>query len=120
MNQAPAADKMSEAAYRQCTDTMLAMIEATVDRWLQQGVIDIDPQRTGGLLELEFPGGHRIVVNTQPPLQELWLASPAAANHFRCVASRWVDTKDGRDFIDVLSAEASALAGKPLDFAAGR
>ena len=35
---------------------VLARIEATVDRWLQDDVIDIDTQRTGGLLELGFPG----------------------------------------------------------------
>lgn len=116
MNPVPEADALSESEYRERTDAILTSIEATVDRWLQQGLIDIDPQRTGGLLELDFPGGQRIVVNTQPPLMELWLASPAAANHFRCVASRWVDTKDGREFVDVLSAEASALAGKSLVF----
>jgi iron donor protein CyaY len=70
---------------------VLASIEATVDRWLQDDVIDIDPQRTGGLLELSFPDGSKIVVNTQPPLQELWLA--AGGYHFRCEAGRWVDTK---------------------------
>jgi CyaY protein len=31
-------------------------MESTVDRWLQDDVIDIDSQRTGGLLELSLPG----------------------------------------------------------------
>ena len=75
---------------------MLAAIEATVDRWLQDDVIDIDTQRTGGLLELSFPNGSKIVVNTQPPLQELWLAARGGGFHFKLVDGRWLDTRDGQ------------------------
>ena len=114
----PDADTLTDAQYQQRTDAVLGAIETAVDRWLQQAVIHIDPQRTGGLLELEFPVGGRIVINTQPPLQELWLASPAQAHHFRCCGGRWLDTKDGREFFEVLSAEASQLAGQPLRFSA--
>ena len=46
-------------------------------------MIDIDSQRTGGLLELSFPDGSKIVVNTQPPLHELWLAARAGGYHFK-------------------------------------
>ena len=36
---------------------MFAAIEAQIDRWLEDDVIDIDSQRTGGLLELSFQIG---------------------------------------------------------------
>jgi CyaY protein len=81
-------------------------------------VIDIDTQRTGGLLELSFPGGSKIVINTQPPLHELWLAARAGGYHFRYAAGRWVDTRDGSDFFATLSREVSAQAGKALQFVA--
>jgi frataxin-like iron-binding protein CyaY len=70
------ASLLSDAEYRQNTDTLLTHIEACCDRWLQDDLIDIDSQRTGGLLELSFPNGSKIVVNTQPPLHELWLTDP--------------------------------------------
>jgi CyaY protein len=73
-----------DAEYHQRASAALApWIEAHRDRWLQDDVIDIDSQRTGGLLELSFPGGSKIVVNTQPPLHELWLAARAGGYHFR-------------------------------------
>ena len=50
-------------------------------------------QRTGGLLELAFPDGTKIVVNTQPPLHELWLAARAGGFHFQHVGGRWLDTR---------------------------
>ncbi|MCB1998883.1 MAG: iron donor protein CyaY [Burkholderiaceae bacterium] len=109
---------LSDADYQRLTNAILASIEATVDRWLQDDVIDIDPQRTGGLLELAFPGGSKIIVNTQPPLQELWLAARGGGYHFRHEGGRWVDTKDGTEFFARLSAEASAQGAQPLTFTA--
>lgn len=113
---APPATPLSDAEFHRLTSAVLSAIEAQADRWLQDDVIDIDGQRTGGLLELSFPNGSKIVVNTQPPLHELWLASKAAGQHFRHVDGRWVDTKDGSEFFAVLSQQASAQGGLALRF----
>jgi CyaY protein len=107
---------LSDADYNRLAGEALARIELTVDRWLQDDVIDIDTHRTGGLLELAFPDGSKIVVNTQPPLQEMWLAARAGGFHFRRSGEAWRDTRDGREFFDRLSQEASAQAGKTLSF----
>ena len=107
---------LTDHDYRTLTAAVLGSVEATVDAWLQDDVVDIDAQRTGGLLELHFPNGSTIVLNTQPPLQELWLAARAGGFHFRFVEGRWADTKDGRDFFAALSECASAQAGLPLRF----
>lgn len=108
---------LSDTEYQRLTQAVLSAIETTVDGWLQDDVIDIDPQRTGGLLELSFPGGSKIIINTQPPLHELWLATRAGGYHFRHEGGRWVDTKDGVEFFARLSADASAQGGKTLRFA---
>lgn len=107
---------LSDADYRRFTSAALERIEATVDRWLQDDVIDIDTQRTGGLLELSFPGGSKIVVNGQPPLQELWLAAPAGGYHFKLVDGCWCDTRDGVEFFARLSELTSAQGAKSLSF----
>ena len=96
---------------------MLASVEATVDRLLQDDVIDIDASRTGGLLELRFPNGSTIVLNTQPPLHELWLAAPSRRlSTSRRSGGRWIDGRDGGEFFAVLSACASEQGGKALRF----
>jgi CyaY protein len=112
----PATEAFSDQDYQRETMALLARIEATTDRWLQDDVIDIDSQRTGGLLELSFPGGSKIIINTQPPLHEVWLAARAGGFHYRWVDGRWLDTRDGSEFIAALSQHASAQAGKPLQF----
>lgn len=107
---------LSDTQYQQETHKLLAHIEATTDRWLQDDVIDIDSQRSGGLLELAFPNGSKIIVNTQPPLHEVWLAAKAGGYHFRWLDGRWLDTRDNSEFIAALSLHASAQAGQALVF----
>ena len=107
---------VTDAEYRRLTGEVLARIEATVDRWLQDDVIDIDSERTGGLLELSLPGGSKIVVNTQPPLQELWLATRGGGHHFKHVDGAWRDTRDGAEFFARLSEAASTQGSKALVF----
>ena len=107
---------LSDSDYRAVTSRVLAGIEATIDRWLQDDNVDIDTQRTGGLLELGFPNGSKIVLNAQPPLQELWLAARSGGFHYKHVDGRWLDTRDASDFYDALSACASEQAGRTLRF----
>ena len=107
---------LSDSEYHRRAQAALAAIEAQVDRWLDANLIDIDSQRTGGLLELSFPGGSKIIINTQPPLQELWLAARGGGFHFRQVDGVWVDTRDGTPFFDCLSRHASLQAGLALQF----
>lgn len=114
------ASSLSDADYHRLTAAVLASVEADADRWLQDDVIDIDTHRTGGLLELTFPDRSKIILNTQPPLQELWLAAKAGGFHFRHGAGRWVDTRDGADLGERLSELASAQAGRVLRFSVAR
>lgn len=117
MSAAAAPSSLTDAEYHRLSSEVLAAVEAAADRMLQDDVIDVDSQRTGGLLELSFPGGSKIVINTQPPLHELWLASRAGGFHFRFTQGRWIDTRDGSEFFDALSREASAQGGRKLVFA---
>ncbi len=109
---------LSDADYHRLSGALLASVESTADRLLQDDVIDIDTQRTGGLLELSFPGGSKIVINTQPPLHEVWLAARGGGFHYRHVDGAWRDTRDGSEFFAALSQHASLQAGKAVRFSA--
>ena len=109
---------LTDSEYHQRTSALLANVEARVDGWLQDDVVDIDTHRTGGLLEMSFPNGSKIVLNTQPPLHELWLAARSGGFHYKFVDGAWRDTRDGREFFEALSACASEQAGQSLRFTA--
>jgi len=106
---------LTDADYHAKAFAVLANVEAAVDRFLQQDLVDIDAARTGGLLELSFPDGSKIVLNTQPPLHELWMAARAGGYHYKYVDGRWLD-REGRELFESLSRCASEQAGLPLTF----
>jgi CyaY protein len=118
MTDSPDRKPLTDAEYHRLSAALLASVEALLDEWLQSDLIDIDSARTGGMLEMSFPNASKIVINTQPPLHEIWLAARSGGHHFKCRNGAWVDTKDGRDFFDALSACASEQAGMPLRFVA--
>ena len=116
MSAAPAATPLSDADYHARAYAVLDRIEARVDQWLEDDLVDIDSHRSGGLLELSFPNGSKIIINTQPPLQELWLAARSGGYHFRFCDGAWLDTRSSTEFQALLSAQASAQAGQELSF----
>lgn len=105
---------MTDSDFHALADALLRRLETQADRWLQGDVIDIDTQRAGSLLELLFPDGSKIVVNKQPPLHEIWLASRAGGYHFAWDGSTWRDSKSGQAFEQVFNEQASRQAGRPL------
>lgn len=105
----------SDAAYRQAATQVLAQVEDAVDRWLQDDIIDIDCARTGDMLTLTLPNRSQIIINLQPPLQELWIAARAGGFHFSWQGDgRWLDGRSGQSFIAVLQASLAEQAGAQL------
>lgn len=108
---------LSDAQYDAAIREALARIEQTVDKWLEDDVVDIDAARTGGMLTLSMPNRSQLIVNAQPPLHELWLAARKGGFHFRLgIDGRWMDTKTGEEFFAVLSACATEQAQTSLTF----
>jgi len=107
---------LTDSEYHVKTAAVLACIEVAVDSFLQNDVADIDANRTGGLLELGFSNGSKIVLNTQPPLHELWMAARCGGYHYKYANGQWLD-REGREFFEALSTCASEQAGVALRFA---
>jgi CyaY protein len=107
---------LADVDYRRYAEATLERIERLCDHWLEVGTVDIDTHRTGGLLEMAFDGGGKIVVNLQPPLQELWMAARNGGFHYRWVEGAWRDGRDGSEFFKALSHHASLMSGVELNF----
>lgn len=107
---------LTDAQFREKADAVFSAVEASIDEWLQEDVIDIDTHRAGSMLELVFPNASRVIINTQPPLHELWLAARSGGFHYRHLNGAWRDTRDGTEFFASLSRAASEQAGRTLVF----
>lgn len=62
-------------------------------------VEDADLESSAGVLRVEFRGGGKVVVNTQRPTQQIWVAGGSRGWHFRfdAASDTWVDDRDGTD-----------------------
>ena len=108
---------LTDAQYSKAIQATLVRIETTVDGWLERDLIDIDTARTGGMLTLSLPNKTQLIVNAQPPLQELWLAARRGGFHFRLNdAGQWIDTRSGDEFFALLSTCASEQGQAALSF----
>jgi CyaY protein len=77
---------------------------------------DIDSRRSGNVLELIFDNGSKIVINSQTPMRELWLASKLGGFHYRLDSENrhWLDTRTHCRFIDTLVEHLSHHVGETI------
>jgi CyaY protein len=105
---------MTDSDYLTLAEAVLASIEEAAD----DCDADIEIERNGNVLTLEFENGSKIIVNLQPPMQEIWIAAKAGGFHFKFIDGRWVDTRSAREFFEALSDYATQQAGERVQFSA--
>jgi CyaY protein len=102
---------MEDKEFNALADKALAAIEAA----LEACEADIDFElAAGGVLEIEFADGSKIIVNRHAVAREIWVAARAGGFHFRWDGSVWCDTRDGVELMARLSELASRQAGEPV------
>ena len=110
---------MTETEFLTVATRVLDDIEANVELAADAADVDVECSRSGNVLEIEFvDNGSKIIVNTQAPMQEIWVAARAGGFHYRLNDGRWLDTRDGSELYAALSRLASGQAGQPLTIAA--
>ena len=83
-----------------------------IERALDDSGIDADFElKEGGVLELEFVNGSKIIVNRHGAAREIWVAARSGGFHFRWDGSAWRDTRDGGELFAALSRLVSAQSG---------
>ena len=109
---------MTDLEFLDRAESLLQALEQRCDALNERSDVDIDNQRTGGMVTLTFPNRSQIIVNLQKPLHEVWMAARSGGYHYRWVDGHWRDTKGEAEIFDALSRDASAQAGMALDFRA--
>lgn len=105
---------MEDKEFNALADAALARIEAA----LEACEADIDFElAAGGVLEIEFADGSKIIVNRHAVAREIWVAAKAGGFHFRWDGQSWLDTRDGVELMAKLSALASQQAGEVVTLA---
>jgi CyaY protein len=91
----------------------------SIERALDQSGVDADVElKEGGVLELEFGNGSKIIVNRHGAAREIWVAARSGGFHFRWDGAVWRDTRDGAELFAALSKLVSAQSGTGVILAA--
>jgi len=88
-----------------------AALEA-IERALEASGAELDFElKAGGILEIEFDDGAKIIVNRHGAAREIWVAARSGGFHFRWDGASWRDTRGGAELRAALSELISAQLG---------
>jgi CyaY protein len=112
-------ESIDDKQFYQVGSNLLQSIEVALEAADDALDLDLDVERQGGnVINIRFRDRSVIVVNTQPPLHEIWVAAKSGGYHYRwagtLAAPLWLDTKTGRELLADLSEFASAQAGQAI------
>ena len=106
---------MNESEFLALADAILDSIEQQADVWFEKLDIDVEGTRSGNVLTLTFADRSQAVINSQAPLQEMWVAGRSGAYHYRRKDDgRWYDTRSGEELGQALSRICSEQAGAAI------
>jgi len=89
-----------------------ATLEA-LERALENCGEDLDFElKAGGILEIEFDDGSKIIVNRHAAAREIWVAARSGGFHYRWDGKAWRNTRDGSELLAALSGLISAQLGR--------
>jgi CyaY protein len=114
-----AVETIDDKQFYQLGSNLLHSVELALESADDELDLDLDVERQGGnVINIRFRDKSVIVVNTQPPLHEIWVAAKSGGYHYRWAGTLakplWLDTKTGKELLSDLSEFASAQAGQPI------
>jgi CyaY protein len=84
---------MNEREFNQLADAALARIENAIDACGG----DVEGNRSGNVLEIEFDNGAKIIINRHDLNQEIWLAAKSGGFHFVYQNNTWLSRRDNSE-----------------------
>ena len=82
-----------------------------LERALEATDVDFE-LKEGGVIEMEFDDGSKIIVNRHGAAREIWVAARAGGFHFRWDGRAWRDTRDGNELFTALAELISGQLGR--------
>ncbi|WP_420474793.1 iron donor protein CyaY [Noviherbaspirillum sp. ST9] len=103
---------MTESEFLALADETLGAIEAALERAANDSDLDVECSRSGNVLEIEFvDNGSKIIVNSQAPMQEMWVAARSGGFHYKRIDGQWRNTRDQSEMYASLSKMVTEQGG---------
>lgn len=106
---------MTETEFQALAEQTLNSIESALENASGDSDLDVECSRSGNVLEIEFvDNGSKVIVNSQAPMREMWVAAKSGGFHYRNENGKWINTRDGSELFSALSRIVSEQGGIPL------
>jgi CyaY protein len=106
---------MTESEFLGAVDATMRRLENALETATDNGDTDVECSRSGNVLEIEFiDNGSKIIVNSQAPMQEMWVAARSGGFHYKQVDGNWINTRDGSELFAALSQMVSEQGGSKV------
>ena len=102
---------MDESEFAALTEQTLSRIEAALEETGVDADVELKP---GGVIEIEYADGSKMIINRHAAAREIWVAARSGGFHFRWDGGAWRDTREGTELFAALSKLVSAQSGQPV------
>lgn len=102
---------MDETVFNDLAEAELMRIEVALEN--SGAELDIE-SKPGGVLDVEFDNGSKIIINRHTAAREIWIAARSGGFHFRCVDGGWIAGRDGAELYAMLSRLVEEQSGTPV------
>ena len=99
---------MDEAAFNALAEAELQRIEARLEACGVELDLELKP---GGVLEVEFENGSKLIINRHTAAREIWLAARSGGYHFRPQDGAWISGRDGAELYATLARVLAEQSG---------
>ncbi|WP_392565511.1 iron donor protein CyaY [Utexia brackfieldae] len=93
---------MEQTQFHQLAEILMTQVESTIDQYVEQTDSDIDYEIQGNVMTITLENQHKIIINTQEPLRQMWMATRQQGYHFDYRNNHWYCNRNGAEFITVL------------------
>ncbi|WP_085246658.1 iron donor protein CyaY [Gilliamella mensalis] len=101
---------MNITQFHTLTEQLFNKIELFLDDYASEHDIDLDYETNGNVITISFPNGSKIIVNTQEPLFQVWLATRNQGYHFDYANNNWICNRTNKSFDQIFSESVKEQA----------
>jgi len=99
---------MEETEFTALAERTLERIEAS----LEESGVDADVElKPGGVIEIEFVDGSKMIINRHAAAREIWVAARSGGFHFAWRDGAWRDTRSKDELFASLARILASQAG---------
>ncbi len=102
---------MDEREFNALADATLRRIEDAIEACGADLDLEVKP---GGVLEVEFANGSKLIINRHTAAREIWVAARSGGYHFRPQDGNWIGTRDDEELMAALGRLLSEQSGEKV------